>query len=383
MSATPRTGPQAPLVVIGLSARMLAVSAARAGLCPVAIDLFADRDTRAVARCIALPSLEQEPVLAVLKKIVAERGRPWLVYGSGIDTRPDLVERISEIADLVGNAPPALRLLHHPGTFFELLDALAIPYPETCFTRPENPYAWVFKIPFTEGGRGVLPGAAHPDDVSGYYQKELEGPAMSVLFLANRREALILGFNTQWTAGPDAPSPYLFSGIMDIAELRPRQKTQLGGYATKLVKSASLVGLNSLDFLIEHGECQVLELNPRPGASLILYDKRFTYGLLNEHIRAVKGLAVNRPSPEQPGCCGLEIVYAEQPCEVGPEMRWPDWTHDRPMPGIKIAAGEALCTVTANALTGKRLRMLLSQRKRQIHDRVFGLVENNKYWSEG
>ncbi|MCI0734273.1 MAG: ATP-grasp domain-containing protein [Methylococcaceae bacterium] len=364
--------------MIGLSARMLAVSAARSGLRPVAIDLFADSDTREVACCIGLPSLEAGPVLGALKTIVAERGRPWLVYGSGIDTRPDLVEHIAEIADLVGNAPSALRMLYDPGTFFKLLDSLSIPYPETRFTIPENPTAWLWKIPFTEGGRGVLPAGLCPDDGTGYYQKRLGGPAMSVLFLANRREARILGFNTQWTAGPDARSPYRFSGVMNHAELTNRQKVQLGEHANKLVNSASLVGLNSLDFLIEDGECKVLELNPRPGASLMLYDDRFPLGLLAEHIHAVRNLEVRGPNPETFGCLGLEIVFADRSCVPRQDLRWPNWTVDRPMPGTIIAAGEPLCTVTADAASGKALRALLLHRKQQIRDHFFRFVENNR-----
>ncbi|MGH8558667.1 MAG: ATP-grasp domain-containing protein [Methylococcales bacterium] len=371
MSALVRIASKSPLVVIGQSARMLAVSAARAGPRLVAIDLFADSDTREVARTIALPSLEEGQVLEALQSVVAECGRSRLVYGSGIDTRPDWVERFSDLVDVVGNSASVLMRVHSPASFFGLLDSLTIPYPEIRFSRPEDPDAWLFKIPFTEGGRGVLSEMEHPDHAHGYYQKKLEGPSMSVLFLANREEAFIIGFNTQWTVGPDAPLPYLFGGIMNTAGLAIQQKIQIGDYVAKLVKSASLAGLNSLDFMIDGGECRVLELNPRPSASLILYDKSFPHGLLAEHIRAVKGLPVRKPNPEGPGCRGLEIVYVQQPCMIGQAIRWPGWTLDRPMPGTKIAAGEAICTVTAKATAGEALRTLLSLRKRKILELIF------------
>ncbi len=359
------------LVVIGQSARMLAKSAARGGFQPIAIDLFADSDTREIGRCIALSSLEEKPVLRALTKIAAQNGRFPLVYGSGIDTRPDLVEKISDLIDLIGNPPSILRMMHNPASFFGLLDSLAIPYPETRVARPEDLKEWLFKIPFTEGGRGVRSGSGHPEDAKGYYQKRLAGPAMSVLFLANRRDARILGFNTQWSMGPNAAAPYRFSGIMNSAELTVSQQRQLGEYVSRLVDSVSLAGLNSLDFLVEDGDCKVLELNPRPGTSLMLHDHRYPRGLLSEHINGVKGFKMGRQVPESPRYQGLEIVFADQPCLVDPKVRWPDWTVDRPIAGTRIATGEPLCTVTAAAASGGALRGLLMQRKQRIHDHFF------------
>lgn len=372
----PETGSQMPLVVIGLSARMLAASAARAGLEAVAIDLFGDRDTRAVARCIAVSALDESQVLPALNRVVEERGRPRLVYGGGIDTRPGLVERISELTDLTGNPPAVLRTLNDPRSFFGLLDSLRIPYPEIRFNRPANPDAWLFKVPFTEGGRGIFSGWTGPRGCGGYYQRKLEGPAMSVSFLANRREVKILGFNTQWTRGPNARSPYRFSGIMNCAELTTRQKRELEEYAATLVESVALVGLNSLDFLIEDDICKVLELNPRPGMSLMLYESLFPHGVLAEHIQAVRGLAFSRANPEQLETCGLEIVYAGLSCVIQEDFWWPDWTVDRPMPGTLLAVDEPLCTVTAKARSGEVLRAVLSRRSQMIHDRISELARN-------
>jgi uncharacterized protein len=365
------------MVVIGVSARMLAVSAKRAGFDPIAIDLFADQDTRAVARCIPLPALEERAVLHAVASVVAEIGRTYLVYGGGIDTHPDWVERIADLADLAGNPPQTLRMMHEPASFFGLLDSLSIPYPETRFSHPQDPDAWLCKIPFTEGGSGVLPGRTRADLRGGYYQKKIEGPSMSVLFLADRREANIVGFNTQWSAAPPAPSPYLFSGIMNSADLSVQQRKQIAVYVTRLVKSASLVGLNSLDFLMERGECRVLELNPRPGTSVSLYDDLFPFGLVAEHIRAFQGCRVAGPHREFPGIRGLEIVYAERPCRIVEDVAWPEWTVDRPMPGTRVPTHAPICTVTGRAATRGALRRLLTHRRRTIQDFFLPVAKDN------
>lgn len=362
------------LVVIGVSSRMLAVSAVRAGLNPVAVDLFADSDTRSVARCIALSSLEEDKVLSVLGNLVIECGRPKLVYGSGIDTRPALVERILKFADVIGNSPSTLRTVNTPSRFFPLLDSIAIPYPEISFSRPENSSAWVLKMPFMEGGNGVLSTYRDvPGNAESYYQRKLDGSSMSVLFLADRREAGIIGFNTQWTEAGSTGNPYRLSGIMNVAEVTIRQRIQIEEYATKLVKSASLAGLISLDFMIEDGACKVLELNPRPSASMALYDSSFPLGLLNEHIRSFEGLPMRVPNPKSTDFRGLEIVYAQQSCVVRQDLPWPDWTADRPVAGTKIAVGQPLCTVVAKAASGEAVKTLLAQRRQRIYQRYFKL----------
>ncbi|MGR9105412.1 MAG: ATP-grasp domain-containing protein [Gammaproteobacteria bacterium] len=356
---------------------MLAVSAARAGFRPVAIDLFGDCDTCEITRCIVLPSLEEAAVLGVLESLVRVHGRVSLVYGSGIDTRPDLVEKISERVELLGNPSAVLIKVHRPGSFFSLLDSLAIPYPETLFFRPENPDGWLFKMPYTEGGLGVLSGSIAPENARGYYQKHLPGPARSLLFLANRGKAQLIGFNLQWIENRDAQAPFRFCGIMNGAGLSSRQQRQLGDYAEKLAESVPLAGLNTLDFLIEDGECKVLEVNPRPGTSMMLYDDLFPRGLLREHIDAVYGLNTSFSPPRQSGLRGMEIVYAERALKVGKDLEWPDWVTDRPQTGTTVRTNEPLCTVTASADSPDALRDRLARRRQKIQSLIFVSGANN------
>lgn len=356
------------LVVIGTSARVLAFSAARAGLNPIAVDVFADNDTRKIASCITLPSLDQDRVLAVLFKLVVNNDRPSLVYGSGIDSRPGLVERLSKEFEVLGNLSSVLERINTPSKFFPLLDSLAIPYPEIRTRRPENPDSWLLKVPFTEGGEGVLLGSNDfPDDIECYYQRKIDGPSFSVLFLANRQMARVIGFNTQWPEGSYRSMPYRFSGIMNVAKITDRQRKQITEYATELVKSASLVGLVSLDFMIDNEECKVLELNPRPSVSMALYDDRFPAGLLVEHINSVNGLPIKLPCSKRIGVRGLEIVYAKRSCVVPRKMAWPDWSADRPSGGTIIKSGQPLCTVFAEAESDKAVRRLLGLRKQLIY----------------
>ena len=57
------------------------------------------------------------------------------------------------------------------------------------------------------------------------------------------------------------------------------------GWLKQLVPVFALKGLNSLDFIHADDCSYVLEINPRPSASMQLYDE----DLLNRHIQACEG----------------------------------------------------------------------------------------------
>ena len=345
---------------------MLAASAVRAGFRCIAIDLFADTDTRSIADCVQLSSFQESLMLPPLSDLCAKFGRLPLVYGSGIDTRPKLLEKIARYVRPLGNSPAVLDRLQAPKKFFAVLDRLQIPYPEVRFSRPCDPRSWLYKIPYTEGGFGVLPAVRYRGGGCGYFQKKIESRPFSVSFIANQREARILGFNTQSTAASDGGFPYRFSGIINRAFLSREQKAVLSRHVDTLVGSLGLTGFHSLDFLIEDSRCLVLEVNPRPCASLMLYDRDFDSGLLNAHIRAVEAFELPEAVGGSRRVRGLEIVYAPRALVLNQALRWPSWVVDRPAPGTRLSAGDALLTVTAAASSRKAVVSLLALRRHAI-----------------
>ncbi len=291
------------LLLVAQSARMLAQSAARAGLRAYAIDCFADADTRRhAARCLALvPGLKGFDETELLQ--AADRIAPGanLIYGSGIDTRADLVGKLARGRELFGNPPEILHRVNNPLEFFRLLDMLAIPYPETRFSPPDGLEGWLIKPGCGEGGKGVgFAAKKRPMQGDAYYQRHIPGEALSVLFVADGKQARILGFNTQWTSSHDTGQPFLFAGAVNRAELDAAQRSRIGEYTGKLTVALGLVGLNSLDFMVGDGVCRVLELNPRPSATMALYDGDFDDGLLAAHIAACRGRLPATPARPDP-----------------------------------------------------------------------------------
>lgn len=396
-------------LLIGYSARMLAQAAARAGLRTLTVDLFADEDTRAYAeqwRTIPASSegFDEDALLSAADELAPPDGHTGLIYGGGIDTRPGLLERLMRGRILFGNPPETLRMVKTAMVFFSLLDKLGIPYPETRFSPPESYENWLIKSGCREGGKGVGFCAKNsPMDADAYFQRQIGGAALSALFLADRKSARIIGFNTQWTSSHDACHPFLFGGAINRAELSDNQRAQIRRHATELTRTAGLIGLNSLDFIPDEGVCRVLEVNPRPSATMALYDADYPRGLLHEHMAACRGnleivwrekSSPNDPHPAlsrrervcpvtllsgQAASAGemlpgpvraFRIVYAPHRVAMTGSIAWPAWCSDRPSAGTVIPAGEPLCSVQAEGSDREEVEALLKVRATELCARL-------------
>jgi predicted ATP-grasp superfamily ATP-dependent carboligase len=129
----------------------------------------------------------------------------------------------------------------------------------------------------------------------------------------------------------------------------------------------ALQGLGSADFLVDDagGQPLLLEINPRPGATLDIFDTD-AHPLLRFHLDAV----LERKLPDQAldlsDAAASAIVYAPENLTIGETMRWPDWTADRPKARESIDKNRPICTVLARAETKASAKRLVSARLLKI-----------------
>ena len=95
--------------------------------------------------------------------------------------------------------------------------------------------------------------------------------------------------------------------------------------------------MNSADFLVDQGTFHFLEINPRPGATLDIFEPA-DGSLFALHVAACDGRLPDRV-PAHDGAMAAAIVYADRDIRV-PARDWPDWTADRPHAGTLVKAGE-------------------------------------------
>jgi uncharacterized protein len=237
---------------------------------------------------------------------------------------------------------------------------------------PVEATGWLAKRRGGSGGSHIVGASAHdPTGAGFYFQRTVPGTPVSALFLADGHSALMLGFSAQWTS-PTTQEPFRYGGAVRPAMLAPDIADVLVAALQRLMQAIPLVGLNSADFLVDGNEFRLLEINPRPGATLDVFEPA-EGSLFALHVAACEGELSGTPLLD--GACAAAIVYADRDIVALPATQWPDWAADRSAPGTAFKAGEPLCTVKATAATAaaakarvdERIAMVLAM----VHDRTY------------
>ncbi len=356
------------MLIAAISGRSLAASARRAGYRPLVADFFGDDDTLALAhRHVRLTKdfrrgIDRDELMDALGRLADSAQPEGLVCGSGFEDRPQLLAELSTRWRLLGNPAEAVARAKDPVQLAALCRELAIPHPPTTTERPAAPGGWVMKRRGGAGGSHVQHASASGPARDGlYYQQRVDGAAVSALVLADAEDASVLGLSSQWSS-PTPQHPFRYGGAVRPATVAAPVASALADAARRLVQAIPLLGLNSVDFVVAGREFWVLEVNPRPGATLDIFDLP-NGALLGLHIAACGNGLSAEPRPAAPGIAMAQgIVYARGHIVPFPSIDWPDWTADRQAAGSAVMAGEPVCTVLAPGSTAGEARELLEQR---------------------
>lgn len=360
------TRPPTSYLIVAVTGRALAASAVRGGFGVAVLDCFADRDTRTLAsvcRSVASPEGPRFGERALLQAAGAlgRRASAGLVYGSGFEGRTGLLAKLAGGRTLYGNPPDVVAAIRDPAVLFPLLGRLGIAHPEVRLTAPADLAGWLVKQPGGAGGAHVRNAEGPHRSAGGYFQRLEPGRTLSVLFLSDGRRAMALGVNRQWTAPARPDLPFLYGGAVGGIRLPRRVDRELGAGLDALVTATGLVGLNGLDFILRGDRWLALELNPRPTATMELYDPDYRRGLFGWHLHACRGELPTAPAAPR-ATRAHAVLYAPAACRPGADVKFPSWCRDVPMPGTSFEAGDPVCTVHAAAADEARVIALLRRR---------------------
>jgi predicted ATP-grasp superfamily ATP-dependent carboligase len=371
------------LAVAAISARAMAQAAAHDGFDVVALDLFGDLDTRhASSRWLPIGApgslhIDAAQVLAALRELARERegGSPvvgW-VAGSGFEGEPELLAQGAEVLPLIGTSAAAVRRLRDPAAFFGFLDAQRMPHPAVRFEAPADPEGWLMKDAHGCGGwhvrRPPWPQDERPS-AHRYFQREMPGLPMSATFIANGRDVQVLGFNELSVRRFEA-RPFVFCGAVGPVPVAADMGRCVTGIAMALAAEFELRGLCSLDFVRDGDAIGVLEINPRPPASMSLYRRPAGSGLMQAHLRACLEGALPPAIPAHPQDIeGMEIVYARRPLQLDAAAArqlaaWPG-IHDLPDAGQHFDIDDPVCTLSASGPDAGQVRMRLDEGRERL-----------------
>ncbi len=371
----------ASLAVAAISARMLAESAAQAGFTALALDLFGDRDTRAASAewwPVGTPGglhIDADLSLQALHRAARLGDVLGWVAGSGFEALPDLLEQGAQLLPLIGTQAPSVRRVRDPATFFGFLDAVQIAHPQVSATPPADTVGWLLKSALGTGGwhirhavAAIEPAVpAHP-----YFQRHAPGLPMSATFIANGRDACVLGFN-ELIVRSVIGRPFVFCGAIGPVPVAAGIAAQVTRAVHLLAAEFSLHGACSLDFMLDGGEVSLLEVNPRPSASMACYAQHLPHGVMAAHVRAC--LQAELPQTDPLGAArravhGHHIVFARHRLALDDtaSARLAEQTncHDLPFGAAAFSAGDPVCSVSATAADADRVRTQLNQRREAL-----------------
>lgn len=384
------------IAVAALSARLLAQAGAQAGLQTIALDVFGDRDTRAAAaRWLPIGTPDALRIdAALLLDTLAALARGGAVQGwtpgAGFEGRPELLEQGAALLPLLGTSGADVRRLRDPKTFFDALDALRIKHPEVRHESVAGAPGWLMKDFGASGATHIRPASADHPTALRYLQRVAPGSPMSATFIANGREALLLGCNQQ-IVRPFDDLPYRFHGVIGPVVLPAAVRAQVQWVIDALSANFRLRGLASLDFLLDADQLSVLEVNPRAPASMALYPRVGKLALFHAHLLGCGGAAlpeIAQPAQptegarigvsmgttaEVPHVRGTEIVFAAQPLRLDDAalaaLASSPATHDLPHRAAPRAdaphfgRGEAVCSVSASGADAAAVSRELARRR--------------------
>ncbi len=363
MSVTPE------FLVVALSGRALASAAARAGRRVAVIDLFADDDTcrLAVAAVRVAGTLGTGFDAGAL--LEAARGFPGLplVPGAGFEHAPDLLGRIARGRQLLGTPPAAVRAIKDPLRFARMLARLGIAHPETSADPPATARDWLTRLRGGAGGehikRGVHPGPER------YFQRIVAGTPYAVALLGDGQRARAIAISAQWP-DPTRRHPFRYGGAVAPADLPLPVVRRLVDAAEMAGGACGLVGLGSADFLVDAtGGFTLLEINPRPGATLDVLDRPEARGVFALHLAACAGRLPGKGLLRGPAIAA-GVVYAAAKARVPLDMRWPTMTADLEPGGSRLKRGAPVCTVMAEGRTPAWARAALARKALAVQARL-------------
>ncbi|KQT47772.1 tetrahydromethanopterin C1 transfer protein [Methylobacterium sp. Leaf456] len=375
---------------------------------------------------------DRATVFLGLEALASEAGGAPLgvVLGSGFEGAPDLMAEIAARFPLLGATPASVAALKDPTGFAALCERLAIPHPalagvpsrlgrarvplplvgrgrggrgaeRTAPPHPEPPPpppsspqgggeafhparrasaepdgaqrdTWLLKRAGGCGGSHIRLSATGAVPPGHYLQQKVPGRAFALNFLSDGRRIEPLALTEQWQA-PSRLRPFRYGGALargrdEPHPVPPALRETIMEAVARIVRATGLTGLASADLLIDGESWWLLEINPRPGATLDVLDRRPT-PLLLAHIEASLGrLPTLEPAPLD--ATGAEICYAARSYAALPPLDWPAHVHDRPRAGSRVGRDAPLCTVTATGPDAAAVEKNLRERADALRARL-------------
>ena len=339
---------------------MLAELAVRVGHDVVALDRFGDLDLQRLCPSVSvLRDLGGRGGMSALVDAAEKIPAPSVIYGAGLENRPDLVARLASGRTLLGCTPETLERVRDPVVLCASLRAAGLDYPSTFAARDaprraDRSRRWLRKPVRGGGGSGVREWRGGALDGEVMVQERISGLACSAAAVADGRSAVLLGVSEQLIGHRGLGARrYAWCGNVVPPRLEEVERRALAVAAQStcahLASAFELRGLFGVDLVWDGERAWVVEVNPRPTGSLESIEAAHEVDVFSAHLHGCAGrLPSIAPAHRARRAAGKAVVFATCDFPVGDTGRWPArGIRDVPHPHEQIAAGHPVCTLVS------------------------------------
>ena len=375
------------ILLVSVSARMLAELARRDGHEVMALDRFGDLDLQRLCPSMSLlRDLGGRGGMAALVDAAEGIRAPGVIYGAGLENRPALVARLAAGRTLLGCAPETLRRVRDPALLGASLRSAGLAYPRTLPAREAPARAdrrrrWLRKPLRGGGGRGVREWRGGALGAGVLVQERITGRPCSAAAVADGRSAALLGVSEQLIGRRALGARgYAWCGNLVPPRLAARERHSLAQAARAICAHVAaafgLRGLFGVDLIWDGERAWVVEVNPRPTGSLETIEAVHGVRSFAAHLEACAG---RLPRVGTARCmaeaAGKAVVFATEDVRLGDTRAWPArGIRDVPHPGEPIAAGHPICTLVATGRAPEAVLADLEARaaalRAELHERA-------------
>jgi len=366
------------VLIVGVSTRAAADSAARAGFDVIALDAYADLDQHPSVRALSLPrdfgtAFSPDAIVTAARELPSDA----LVYLSSLENHPKAVDALMAERVLWGNRPDVLRRVRDPKALEAAFAKRGLRAPrvithDQSSSMPNDSERWMLKPRMSGGGHGVRlwrPGEAVSPGHS--LQEFVDGTPGSIIFIASGGRGVVLGVTRQLVGDAAFGSSgfhYCGNILMERGDMVPDATALVDAVAAEF----SLAGVGSIDVIATSRGLVPVEVNPRWSASMELVERARGISMFAIHADACSRGELPVFEIEGGVTHGKAIVFARENVVIGDTRSWLEdpSVHDVPHENEQIADGQPICTVFAVGSGAAECYAALVQRAERIYTKV-------------
>jgi predicted ATP-grasp superfamily ATP-dependent carboligase len=372
------------ILVIGMDVVPLATSATKAGCKVYAVDYFGDQDLKRVCHeslsivnqtpgvtCGQLSTnFNPEALLHLTIGLLKKNAIDATLLSTGLDDSPDVLFELNDMVPILGNHPHVIERIRDKMKFFQELERLEIPHPETAMAQSfeetrkkakDIGYPVLVKPSKGFGGVGIRK-AQGPKELKQAFQdaslidekvliqEYISGISASVCLISSNNETITLTLNEQLLGvtelGQEEPFGYC-GNVVPLVTTRSVMN-RCKNTAEKIASHFGLVGSNGIDFVVsKEGIPYVVEVNPRFQATLECVERILGINMVEAQMKACLQGTLPTIAKKTAVFCTRLILFAPQRL-VAPDLSILEEVRDIPIPEVIIEKGEPICSVVVD-----------------------------------